>query len=269
MLEQAARRELADFLRSRRASVAPADLGFPASKSRRTPGLRREEVAAAAGVGLTWYTALEQGKSIQVSASFLENVARALRLTQAERAHLFALAQRRGPPFPSQSPVADDTSVQVILDGIIHPAYARNSRFDVLAWNATNTSYFGDFAAIPPEERNVVRLMFTRSYHRKSMSNWGADVRSLLATFRFNFGRASNTRPFLSLIAELKAISPEFEQLWAMHDVSDRGEGVTRLISQRLGDLQFAHQVLIPDARPETQIVIFIPVSSENSVQIS
>ena len=268
MLEQAARRELANFLRSRRASVAPADFGFPVSRLRRTPGLRREEVAAAAGVGLTSYTAREQGKLIQVSTSFLENVARALRLTQPERAHLFALAQRRGPPFPIHLPTSNDTRVQVTLDGIIHPAYARNSRFDVLAWNTTNTTYFGDFAAIPPEERNVVRLMFTRSYHRKSMLNWDADVRSLLATFRFNFGQASDPRPLLSLIAE-KAISPEFEQLWAMHDVSDRGEGVTRLISQRLGDLQFAHQVLIPEARPGTQIVVFIPVLSDSSVRKS
>jgi transcriptional regulator with XRE-family HTH domain len=264
MLE-AARRELANFLRSRRASAAPATFGFPISKSRRTPGLRREEVAAAAGVGLTWYTALEQGKPIQVSASFLENVARALRLTPAERAHLFALAQRREPTFSSQSADSKDVSIQMILDGIIHPAYARTNRFDVLAWNASNTSYFGNFAAIPPEERNVVRLMFTRSYHRKSMPNWDADVRSLLATFRFNFGRASDPRGYLSLIAELKAISPAFERLWAMQDVSDRGEGVTRLTSPRLGDLHFTHQVLALEGRPETQIVMFIPASPNRS----
>src|SRR5215472_10765889 len=104
MIEHVSRRELADFLRKRRERLAPADFGFPPNPRRRAPGLRREEVAALAGVGLTWYTSLEQGKDIRVSTAFLENLARALRLTAAERAHLFALAQGRLPPLPPPVP---------------------------------------------------------------------------------------------------------------------------------------------------------------------
>jgi hypothetical protein len=133
MLDEDARRELADFLRARRTRLSPEDFGFPTTRRRRTAGLRREEVAAAAGVGLTWYTSLEQGKPIQVSTAFLENIVRALRLTSAERAHLFALAHGRPPPFSTSGSAFDAAGLlQPILDAIECPAYARNDRFDVL-----------------------------------------------------------------------------------------------------------------------------------------
>src|SRR5882724_6567454 len=130
MLEHGSRRELADFLKTRRARLSPADFSLPLGSRRRTLGLRREEVAALAGVGLTWYTWLEQGKDIQVSTSFLDNLARALKLTDAERAHLFALAQHRLPPLPRPAVQSKTTErLQSILDVIDSPAYARNSRF--------------------------------------------------------------------------------------------------------------------------------------------
>jgi transcriptional regulator with XRE-family HTH domain len=261
MFDEDARQELADFLRVRRNRLSPADFGFPATRRRRTPGLRREEVAAAAGVGLTWYTSLEQGKPIQVSTAFLENIARALRLTSAERAHLFALAQRRLPPFSGSASALDGAEcLQPILDAVESPAYARNSRFDVLAWNAANTRYFGDFASIPPLERNVIRLMFARSYHRRTMPNWEADAQSLLAKFRLNFGQTTDAGAFLPLITELDAVSATFRRMWAAHDVSDLGEGVTYLCSPRLGKVLFRHQVLMPEAMPDARIIIFLPL---------
>jgi transcriptional regulator with XRE-family HTH domain len=259
MLEDQSRRELADFLKTRRARLSPAAFGLPLGKGRRTLGLRREEVAALAGVGLTWYTWLEQGKAIQVSASFLDNVARALKFTEAERSHLFALAQHRLPPLPNLAVPSPATArLQAILDVIESPAYARNSRFDVIAWNRANTRMFGDFARIPPGERNVIRLMFQRSYHRRTMPHWEMDARALLAKFRMNFGQAADAAAFLSLIAELTRISADFRRLWAEHDVSDLGEGVTEFSSPRDGAMRFQHQILMPEALPDLRIIVFL-----------
>jgi len=260
MVGHETRRDLAAFLRQRRARLSPTDFGLPSGKGRRTLGLRREEVAALAGVGLTWYTSLEQGKDIRVSTAFLENLARALKLTAAERAHLFALAHHRLPPLSGPASPAEATArLQSILDAIGSPAYARNGRFDVIAWNAANTEMFGDFAAIPPRERNVIWLMFARSYHRRTMPNWEADARSLVAKFRLNFGQAGGAAEFASLVAELSGVSAEFRRLWAEHDVSDLGEGVTMFASPRHGPLRFQHYILMPEFLPDLRIIAYIP----------
>ncbi|HXQ42519.1 MAG TPA: helix-turn-helix transcriptional regulator [Candidatus Udaeobacter sp.] len=260
MLERDPRRELAEFLKVRRARLVPTDVGLPAGNRRRTRGLRREEVAALAGVGLTWYTWLEQGKKIQVSASFLENLARALKFTEAERTHLFVLAQHRLPPLPRSGLQSNASErLQSILDAIGSPAYARNSRFDVVAWNSANTRMFGDFSLIASGERNVIWLMFARTYHRRTMPNWEADARGLLAKFRMNFGQAADAKEFLSLISELNISSADFRRMWAEHDVSDLGEGVTHFSSPRHGELVFQHHTMMPEALPDLRIIVFIP----------
>lgn len=253
------RTELAAFLKSRRDRLSPADVGLTAGKGRRSTGLRREEVATLSGVGLTWYTALEQGKAIQVSAGFLENLARGLRLSELERTHLFALAQRRLPALASPSEgQASYHGLQAILDGIACPAYARNSHFDVIAWNAANTEMFGDFAVIPKTERNIVRLMFLRRYHRETMPRWEEDARAVLSGFRVNLGRAVDPSPFRMLIAELLSKSADFMRLWAEHDVSDVGEGVTQFRSPRHGVKMFRHHLLMPESRPDLRIAMYI-----------
>jgi transcriptional regulator with XRE-family HTH domain len=260
VVERESRRELADFLKKRRARLAPADFGFPSGNRRRTPGLRREDVAALAGVGLTWYTSLEQGKDIRVSSSFLENLARALRFTAAERAHLFALAHHRLPPLPGPASRLEATErLQSILDAIDSPAYARNSRFDVIAWNKANTQMFGDFSSIAPNERNVLSLMFARSYHRRTMPTWETDARSLVAKFRMNFGQAADAEEFSSLVSALSVISADFRRLWADHDVSDLGEGVTQFSSPRHGEMRFQHYILMPEFLPDLRIIAYVP----------
>ena len=254
------RQELRDFLKTRRARLSPADFGLPSGKLRRTLGLRREEVASLSGVGLTWYTRLEQGKDIRVSTPFLENLARALNLSDAERSHLFALAQHRAPPpigLAVQSKAAE--RLQRILDVIDSPAYARNNRFDVIAWNSANTRMFGDFASIAPHERNVIWLMFARTYHRRAMPNWEADARSILAKFRLSFGQAADTAAFLPLISELSAASADFRRMWTEHDVSDLGEGVTHFRSPRQGERLFQHHIMMPEAWPDLRIVVYVP----------
>jgi PAS domain-containing protein len=253
------REELSQFLKTRRARLAPSDVGLPAGNSRRTRGLRREEVAVLAGVGLTWYTWLEQGREIQVSTPFLDNLARALRLSEAERIHLFALAQHRLPPpaLPASHPRALE-GVQAILDAISCPAYARNSRFDVLAWNPANTQLFGDFAAIPEQERNIIRLMFSRHHYRRTMLNWEQDARSLVAKFRLNFGQAAGGAEFSSFVQEMLAVSEDFRRMWAEHEVNNLGEGVYFYRTPRHGTLVFQHSTVVPEVLPDLRIVIYI-----------
>jgi transcriptional regulator with XRE-family HTH domain len=255
------RRELSEFLKTRRARLAPAAVGLPAGNGRRIHGLRREEVAVLAGVGLTWYTWLEQGRDIQVSTPFLDNLARALRLSETERAHLFTLAQRRLPPLatPASPPQALDR-IQAILDAIVSPAYAHNTRFDVLAWNEANTRMFGDFAAVPDTERNIIRLMFSRPYYRRNMPNWEADARGLLGRFRLNYGQAAGGAEFQSFVQAMIAASDDFRRLWAEHAVNDYGEGIILYTTSRRGTLAFQQSTLMPVALPDLRVVVYTAV---------
>jgi transcriptional regulator with XRE-family HTH domain len=255
------RQELADFLRTRRARLVPEAAGLVTGR-RRTRGLRREEVAAGAGVGLSWYTRLEQGKPIQVSTAFLDNLARTLRLSEAERAHLFVLAQRRLPPLPPATITLQATkALESMLHAIAYPAYARNGRFDVVAWNTANTRMFGNFTRIPVGERNVLWLMFVRRYHRRAMPNWEADARAVLAKFRMNFAQAAGDAQFTGLVERLNEASADFRRMWLEHDVSDLGEGVTRFSSPRhKKELLFSHHLLMPEAFPDLRITIFVPI---------
>jgi len=261
MAQRESRQELADFLRIRRARLVPEDAGL-ATGRRRTRGLRREEVAAGAGVGLSWYTRLEQGKPIQVSTAFLDNLARTLRLSDAERAHLFVLAQHRLPPLPPATITFEASkALKSMLDAVSYPAYARNGRFDVVAWNVANTRMFGDFARIPPGERNVLWLMFVRRYHRRAMPNWEADARAVLAKFRMNFAQAAGDAHFTGLVARMNEASADFRRMWLEHDVSDLGEGVTRFSSLRhRKELLFRHHLLMPEAFPDLRITIYVPI---------
>jgi PAS domain-containing protein len=260
MADDNLREELSRFLKTRRARLAPGDVGLTAVSGRRIRGLRREEVAVLAGVGLTWYTWLEQGREIKVSTPFIENLARALRLSEAERTHLFALAQHRPPPLAAQSSPSEGLEkVQAILDAIDHPAYARNNRFDVLAWNAANTRMFGDFASIPAEQRNIVRLMFSRPYYRRTMLNWEQDARSLVAKFRLSYGQAAGDPDFSSFAQEMLTTSEDFRRMWADHEVTSAGEGVYFYRTRRRGVLVFQHSTLVPEVRPDLRIVVYLP----------
>jgi hypothetical protein len=259
MTDHDLRRELSQFLKTRRARLAPADVGLPLRNGRRVSGLRREEVAVLAGVGLTWYTWLEQGRDIRVSTPFLENLARALRLSEAERTHLFALAQHRPPPIkPYPSSPRPLEKIQLVLDAIDGPAYARNNRFDVLVWNRANTEMFGDFSSIPECERNIIRLMFSRPYYRRTMPNWEQDARGLVSKLRVNYGQAANEVEFSSFVREMNAGSEDFRRMWADHDVTDAGEGVYVYRTPRHGTLVFQHCTVVPEGRPDLRIVIYI-----------
>ena len=240
----APRAELAQFLRSRRARVLPADLGLPAGGRRRTPGLRREEVARLADVGVSWYTWLEQGRDIHVSEPLLERLARALRLTPTERAHLFALAHGRPPAQPVIAPAVVSGALQRVIDAHPFPALVSTMRWDVLAWNTASSILYGDFGLIPAEERNGLRLMFTDPERRARMPGWESDARGAVARFRLEAARAADRTEFDALVAALASISPEFARFWGEHDVVERAEGVKAINHPDAGLIEFEHVTL-------------------------
>src|SRR4051812_36845963 len=201
------RNELSDFLKSRRARLSPDDVGLPNGARRRAPGLRREEVASLAGVGLTWYTWFEQGREIRVSPDFLENVSRALRLSSAERQHLYLLTGRDdnavGQPARTVSP-----ALQRMLDGFVkYPAFIRTVHWDAIAWNKAANRLF-DFASRRPEMNNFLRLCFTDAEFRARLPNLAADIGALVAKFRNTYAKYRSDPAMEALVTEMNRRSP-------------------------------------------------------------
>lgn len=255
------RRDLTSFLVSRRARLTPPDVGLITGARRRTPGLRREEVAQLAGVGISWYTWFEQGRDIQVSAHFLENLSRALKLDRTEREHLFALAQHRPPPLTRPSAPKVTATMQRVLDSFPNPAHIKTPRWDIVAWNASNSEVFGDFAGVPAEERNTLWLLFTKPFYRRIMLDWEADARRVIARFRLDFGRSGNDPAFVELVKNLQDASPEFARWWGQHDVDGFGEGVKRVRHPRHGDIEYEHVGFTADSDPNLRMIVYAPVT--------
>lgn len=188
------RAELADFLRRRRECLSPLDVGLPAGKRRRTPGLRREEVAALAGVGITWYTWLEQGRSIKVSTAFLDNVSRVLKLDEIERRHLFLLAHQRPPAMAGQAWCEVSPLVRRLLDDLtLRPAYVLNLRWDVIGWNEAAQNLFG-FEQRDASERNMLWMLFADNRLNSKIIEWLIQAPQVLASFRRDLRRLPTTR---------------------------------------------------------------------------
>lgn len=253
------RRELSEFLRTRRARVAPDAVGLKPGSRRRATGLRREEVAYLAGVGLTWYTWFEQGREIQVSTHFLENLARALRLNETERAHLFALAQHRAPPLDPFATAPLSSLLQRVLDAHPYPAYVRTARWDVVGWNRAAAFMFGDYAQLPPAERNIVWLVFTSASYRRLMLDWEPDARRILARFRVDFGRSGGIASTDDLVGSLERASDCFRKWWHEHDVRGDGEGIRRFYHEEMGEIEFEHVAFAVDGAECLKMVAYTP----------
>jgi transcriptional regulator with XRE-family HTH domain len=260
-----ARRALSEFVRDRRTRTRPEDVGLTPGGRRRTLGLRREEVAQLAGVGVTWYTWFEQGREIRVSAGFLECICRALRLDPAERAHLFTLAQHRPPPHGATGIPAVSAALKAMLNSLPNPAYVKTARWDVAAWNPAAAAMFGNYALVPPDQRNTLWLAFTDPHYRHMMVDWAEDVRRMLAKFRLDYGRAGDDPGFEELIDKLEEASPEFHQWWPRQDVSGRGEGVKRFRHAKIGEIEFEHTAFIVEGTPDLRLVVYTPVSEEDA----
>ena len=253
------RNDLSDFLRSRRARLSPDEVGLPNGTRRRAAGLRREEVASLAGVGLTWYTWFEQGRDIRVSPDFLENVSRALRLSSAERQHLYVLTGREA--SAARAPAREvSPALQRMLDGFVkHPAAIRTAHWDTIAWNKAANRLFG-FAARPPEQRNFLRLIFTDPAFRARLPNLADDAQSLVAKFRGNYGKYRDDPAMEALVAELSQRSAEFRRLWQRHDVMNSGEGIKVLRVEGKGIMRFEHTSFSVNGEPDLTLLVYTPL---------
>ncbi|MFC4150410.1 helix-turn-helix transcriptional regulator [Micromonospora mangrovi] len=250
---------LGEFLRSRRARLTPAAVGLPDRGRRRTPGLRREEVAELAGIGIDWYVRLEQGRDVSPSGATVDALARALRLDGAEHAHLRALAGTRGlPPFVRES-VPDD--LRRLLETLTQPAYVTGRRWDLLAWNAAAADLFAGLVGLPEPDRNSLVYLFLEPDARRLFgAGWADDARRVLAKFRVAHDLHPADPAFTGLTARLRATSPEFARWWDRHDIDRGGSGRKTLHHPERGALRFAYSSLHPTGHPALKLVVYTPV---------
>ena len=258
---------LGTFLRDRRNRVDPAAFGF--SGRRRTPGLRREEVAQRAGISTTWYTWLEQGRGGAPSPRVLENLAEALMLTEAEREHLFLVGI--GQPPKAHPPLQDGVTprLQRFLDALTFiPATIATPQWDIIAWNDAACVALTDYAALSKDERNVLRRMFLDPETRAAQQDWESVARFVVATFRAETARAGEDERAAELIAELSRESTEFATMWADNDVRSTGEGVKRIRHPLAGPIAFEFSSFAVDGRPDLRLVTYNPAEEDDMAKM-
>ncbi|TKI05977.1 helix-turn-helix transcriptional regulator [Martelella alba] len=258
---------LGAYLKDRRTRLDPVALGYPPSR-RRTSGLRREEVAQRANVSTTWYTWLEQGRGGAPSAGALDRIARALMLSHVEREHLFLLALGRPPEAHYQESEGISPRLQRILDTLAYsPAIIRTCTWDLTAWNPAAAAVF-DYNALQPGQMNILRRIFYEPAARAAQLDWESVARFAVAAFRVDVMRAGAAKNTEALVNELCRRSPEFAALWRDNDVRTHGEGVKHLRHPELGIIALEYSAFAVDGRPDLSMVIFNPVTAEDTRKI-
>ena len=254
---------LGRFLRDRRMRLDPATFGFAAGR-RRTPGLRREEVAQRANISPTWYTWLEQGRGGAPSRDVLERLATGLMLTEPEREHLHILAYGHPPEARYRKPDGITPRLQRVLDAILlSPAVIRTATWDVIAWNNAAAVLLTDYSQLPRQQRNILRLMFSDSQAKAVQEDWLGVARFLVGAFRADAARAGAGAEIGQLVEELSQISPEFETLWRENEVLGHGDGVKRLHHPRIGPIELEFSTFAVEGRSDLNMMVFTPATPE------
>ncbi|MHA7956405.1 helix-turn-helix transcriptional regulator [Streptomyces sp. L500] len=258
------RQELAAFLRSRRERITPEQVGLPRGPRRRTPGLRREEVAQLAAVGVTWYTWLEQARDIQVSSQVLDALARALLLDRGERGHLFALANSVD-PLPGTDGAGITPALREMLEALEPlPACVQNARYDILAHNRCYNRLMGDLDALPPENRNCLWLHFTDPVWRASALNGEEARRAMAAKFRGAMAEHIAEPAWKCLLRRLLEASADFRELWARHEIMPVDDHKAAILQHsRVGLLRLNHTSLWTGPNPGTRLITFTPADED------
>ncbi|MFF0781364.1 helix-turn-helix transcriptional regulator [Streptomyces sp. NPDC003720] len=253
------RAELADFLRTRRLALQPEEVGLPPRTSRRTPGLRREDVADLAGISSCWYSQLEQARDIRVSDHVLNSLAGALRLNGEEHDYLLTLASEDGRTSATVPTNGVPPTLQRILDSQLpHPAFALGPRFNILAWNQARTVVYGDLAATTPSHRHLLRLFFS-DHMRELIQNWEPSARSILAEFRSATGLYVHEPWFTTLVHELSECSADFRAWWRQHEIG-RQRVTTREVRHPLvGRMMLEETALLVDDRSGRRVILETP----------
>ncbi|MBB5912274.1 transcriptional regulator with XRE-family HTH domain [Nocardia transvalensis] len=252
-----ATRELAAFLRARRERLDPRDFGLPSRRSRRTPGLRREDVAELAGVSTDYVVRLEQGRGLRPSAEVLEALARALRLGADERAYLFDLARQRRPHEAKPATTAAPELALLVADLSPRPAMVVNHRYDILAWNREMSRLLLDFDTLPPSQRNSMWMCMLHPGMRGFFAERERTVREGIADLRAAWAAHPDDRVLADLIGEFRSRSEEFEKLWGQRDVRVNGRGHKTLIHPEVGRVTVAFEALMPLQDPDQRLIIY------------
>jgi transcriptional regulator with XRE-family HTH domain len=252
---------LGAYLRNRRTKLDPASFGVSGGR-RRTMGLRREEVAHLADISATWYTWLEQGRGGNPSADVLDRIAQALQLTDVEREHLFLIGLGRPPETRYRGTDAITPRLQRLLDTLTHsPAIVRTATWDVVAWNHAAASVLTDYGALPPDQRNILRMIFCDSGVRAAQPEWQAVARFVVSAFRIDAARAGADAEVAPLVDELCRSSPEFASMWREHDVQTHGEGIKHLRHPQVGLLALEYSAFAVDGRPDLSLLVYNPAT--------
>ncbi|MGF7048438.1 transcriptional regulator with XRE-family HTH domain [Paenibacillus sp. DS2015] len=234
---------LSAFLKTHRAKIQPQSVGLPVGTRRRTPGLRREEVAQLAGVSSTWYTWLEQGRNIKVSTSVLDCISTALQLSVDERKYLYALALETGPGttlIEEQAVPQVSPSLNRILLELKHcPTLISDRRCHIVGWNQAASHVFMDFEQIPYEQRNMIRLLFVRKEFQRLAVNWEQFVKGYLAIFRAYYGQYVEDPWYNNFLEEMRGIHPQFDDLWEQSDVSSAPDVLLEFRHAKAGKMLF------------------------------
>ncbi|MBT1091956.1 helix-turn-helix transcriptional regulator [Streptomyces chartreusis] len=262
------RHELAAFLRHRREHIAPEQVGLPRGSRRRTPGLRREEVAHLAAVGVTWYTWLEQARDIQVSVQVLDALARTLMLDPSERSHLFQLAGAVDPTPATACPSVTPAMRAVLEQLEPYPACLQNSRYDILAHNRTYGLLLCDLEAVPPEDRNCMILSYTNQDWQSSIVHLEETQRLMAARFRAAMAGHLGEPAWKMLLGRLRTESPAFREVWERHEVVSHRSKRKEFLNRHVGRILVDHTDLwlSPDVGP--RMVTYVPADEESRVRL-
>ncbi len=259
---------LGRFLRDRRTRLDPASFGFGSGR-RRTPGLRREEVAQRSNISPTWYTWLEQGRGGAPSADVLDRIASGMMLTEPEREHMFMLAFGHPPEARYRGAEGISPRLQRVLDAMEYvPAIVRTATWDVIAWNRAAAVALTDYGAVPPSERNVLRRMFSDSATRAAQADWQSVARYVVASFRADVTRAGASAEITELVEELSRTSAEFDALWRNNDVAGHGDGVKHLLHPELGPIALEFSTFAVEGRPELNLMVYNPATPEVAAKL-
>lgn len=263
MGEKTRKEELSNFLKRKRALISPQSAGFPIGTRRRTPGLRREEVAQLANVSTTWYTWLEQGRDIKASSVVLDNISAALKLTEDERAYLSNLALDTNAKFVHKRMVQTKipSSLSAILKALNYcPAIVTDRYCQIVGWNRAAAYVFLDFAKIPVEQRNLIRLLFTRKELKALAVNWEHFVRGFLAIFRVYYGRYVEDDWYRRFIDNMTLLHPEFQSLWQQSEVNTAPDVLIEFRHSKAGRMEFNLTSLDVQGSDDLRLSIYTPV---------